>query len=388
MPASGGNAAAAAALPPLAGIKVLDLGAYLAGPFATMLLADLGADVIKVEPPAGDAMRRLERVFAGTQRGKLGVTLKLGAPGAAPALAALVRWADVVHHNIRLPAARKLGVDDAALRNIKPSLVFCHISSYGPAGEQKDWPGFDQLMQAACGWETECGGAGNPPLWLRFGVGDYLAALSSVFAVLLALYRRGDGGEGQSVAASLLGATLPTVAEAVMLADGAVTPVARLDAAQTGVSPDHRLYRCLDGWLAVAALDEGEARALAGLAGAPEKREAWFAALPRVEALGRMRAAGVPAEPALEKQGDTFYDDPGHAAAGLHARYRHAVYGELEQVGAFWDFGDLPLALDRPPPALGEHSRQVWDLLGLEAAQVAALEREGISTPNPSIGYP
>ena len=379
--------ASAAASPPLAGIKVLDLGAYLAGPFATMLLADLGADVIKVEPPTGDAMRRLERVFAGTQRGKLGVTLKLGAPDAAPALAALVRWADVVHHNIRMPAARKLGVDDAALRHINPSLVFCHISSYGPAGERKDWPGFDQLMQAACGWETACGGAGNPPMWLRFGVGDYLAALSSVFAVLLALYRRDDGGEGQSVAASLLGATLPTVAEAVMLAEGTVTPVAPLDAAQTGVSPDHRLYRCRDGWLALAALDEGEARALAGLAGAPAQREAWFAALPRADALARLRAAGVPAEPALEQQGDTFYDDPGHAAAGLHARYRHAVYGELEQVGAFWDFGDLPLALDRAPPALGEHSRQVWDLLGLDAAQVAALERQGLSSsPNPSIG--
>ena len=378
-----------ARLPPLAGIKVLDLGAYLAGPFATMLLADLGAEVIKVEPPAGDAMRRLERVFAGTQRGKLGVTLKLGEPGAAPALAALVRWADVVHHNIRLPAARKLGVDYAALKALNPALVFCHISAYGPAGEQKDWPGFDQLMQAACGWETACGGAGNPPMWLRFGVGDHFAALSSVFAVLLALYRRGDGGEGQMVAASLLGATLPTVAEAVMLADGSVTPVAGLDAAQTGLSPDHRLYRCLDGWLAVAALDAGEAQALAGLAGAPEGREAWFAARRREQVLALLRAARVPAEPALERQGEAFHDDPGHAAAGLHARYRHAVYGELEQIGAFWDFGDLPLTLDRAPPALGEHSRHVWDLLGLDAVQVAALEQQGLSSNmNPSNGYP
>ena len=381
--------ATAAALPPLAGVKVLDLGAYLAGPFATMLLADLGAEVIKVEPPDGDAMRRLERVFAGTQRGKLGVTLKLGEPAAAPALAALVRWADVVHHNIRLPAARKLGVDHAALSAIKPSLVFCHISAYGPAGEQKDWPGFDQLMQAACGWETACGGAGNPPMWLRFGVGDYFAALSSVFAVLLALYRQSEDGQGQMVSASLLGATLPTVAEAVMLADGSVTPIAALDAAQTGVSPDHRLYRCLDGWLAVAALDACEAQALAALAGAPGQREAWFAARRREQALTLLSAARVPAEPALERQGEAFHDDPGHAAAGLHARYRHAVYGELEQVGAFWDFGDLPLTLDRAPPALGQHSRQVWKLLGLDAAQVAALEQQGLSsTLQPSNGHP
>lgn len=369
-------------------MKVLDLGAYLAGPFATMLLADLGAEVIKVEPPAGDAMRRLERIFAGTQRGKLGVALKLGEAGAQEALGELVRWADVVHHNIRLPAARKLGIDHAALSRIKPALVFCHISSYGPEGEQKDWPGFDQLMQAACGWEVECGGKGNPPMWLRFGVGDYLAALSSVFAVLLAHYRRLETGEGQMVASSLLGATLPTVAEAVMLPDGAITAIAHLDAAQTGLSPDHRLYRCSDGWLAVAAFRLQEREALARLAGEmARQREAWFAGQPREPALAALRDAAVPAEPVLESQGEAFLDDPACSAAGLHARYRHAVYGELEQVGAFWDFGDLPLKLDRSPPALGEHSALVWERLGLGPAQIAALERQGLTVlMNPSTG--
>lgn len=367
-------------LPPLAGMKVLDLGAYLAGPFATMLLADLGAEVIKVEPPAGDAMRRLERVFAGTQRGKLGVALKLGEPGAQDALEALVRWADVVHHNIRLPAARKLGIDHPALGRINPSLVYCHISSYGPQGEQKDWPGFDQLMQAACGWEVECGGQGNPPMWLRFGVGDYLAALSSVFAVLLAHYRRLETGEGQATASSLLGATLLTVAESVMLPDGRITPIPHLDSAQTGLSSDHRLYRCLDGWLAVAAVGAQETGGLAGLAGAGEQqREAWFAGQPRERALACLRGAGVPAEPVLEAQGAAFHDDPGCAAAGLHARYPHAVYGELEQVGAYWDFGDLPLTLKRAPPALGEHSREVWERLGLDSGQIATLVDHGLT---------
>lgn len=372
--------AQAVPLPPLAGLKVLDVGAYLAGPFATMLLADLGAEVIKVEPPAGDAMRRLERVFAGTQRGKLGVALKLGESGAQEALEALVRWADVVHHNIRLPAARKLGIDYPALKRINPALVYCHISSYGPAGEQKDWPGFDQLMQAACGWETECGGAGNPPIWLRFGVGDYLAALSSVFAVLLAHYRRLETGEGQATASSLLGATLLTVAESVMLPDGSLTPILHLDSAQTGLSPDHRLYRCLDGWLAVVAVGAQETEGFAAIAGAVEQqREAWFAGQRRERALACLRGAGVPAEPVLEAQGDAFPDDPGCAAAGLHARYPHAVYGELEQVGAYWDFGDLPLRLVRAPPALGEHSREVWERLGLDAGQIAALVHQGLT---------
>ena len=256
---------------PLAGLKVLDLGAYLAGPFACMVLADLGADVIKVEPPAGDAMRRLERAFAGIQRGKRGLALKLGAPQSQPVLAALTQWADVVHHNVRLPAARKLGIAPEQLRANKPELVCVHVSSYGPSGARADWPGFDQLMQAACGWEVESGGAGNPPLWLRFGVGDYLAALASVFATLLALYQRNRSGQGQAVAASLLGAMLMTASEVVVRADGSLTPMAHLDAGQTGLSPTHRLYRCRDGWIAVAALAEGEAQAFQRVAGAAQK---------------------------------------------------------------------------------------------------------------------
>ena len=140
-----------APLPPLHGLKVLDLGAYLAGPFACMLLADLGAEVIKVEAPKGDAMRRLERIFSGTQRGKLGVALQLGDQQTEPAVEALARWADVVHHNMRLPAARKLKVDYESLKVLNPQLVYCHVSAYGPTGPRADWPGFDQLMQASCG---------------------------------------------------------------------------------------------------------------------------------------------------------------------------------------------------------------------------------------------
>lgn len=364
---------------PLTGLRVLDLGAYLAGPFATQLLADLGAEVIKVEPPGGDAMRRLERIFAGTQRGKLGATLKLGDPTAQPALAALVRWADVVHHNVRLPAAHKLGIDYETLKAINPALVYCHISSYGPLGPRKDWPGFDQLMQAACGWEVECGGEGRPPMWLRFGVGDYFAALSSVFALLLAHFQRQITGDGQAVAASLLGATLLTVGEAVMRADGSLSPIDHLDAAQTGVSPDHRLYRCADGWLAVAALRPEEARALAALAG--NDREAWFAAFSRETACECLTAAGVPCEPALENPGLSFLDDDGCRRAGLHAAYPHAVYGHLEQVGAYWNFCDLPLALDRAPPALGEHSHRVWRSVGLDEGQIQSMVAAAVTNP-------
>lgn len=372
------HAASAALRPPLDGLKVLDLGAYLAGPFACMVLADLGADVIKVEPPAGDAMRRLERAFAGTQRGKRGLALKLGAEGSKPVIEALANWADIVHHNVRLPAARKLGIAPNQLRAIKPALVCAHVSSYGPQGPRADWPGFDQLMQAAVGWETESGGEGNPPSWLRFGVGDHLAALSSVFAVLLAHLARMRTGEGQVVASSLLGAMTMTASEAIVIdQEHALTPMAHLDAGQHGIAPTHRLYRCKDGWIAVAALSVAEADTFAYIAG--EEPEATFAALDVAAALAALHAAGVPAEPALEAQSDAFLDSAEHAAAGLHATYGHAVYGSLQQIGALWDFDDLPLVIERAPPALGEHSRELLEMLGFDAQHIDELANQGVT---------
>jgi crotonobetainyl-CoA:carnitine CoA-transferase CaiB-like acyl-CoA transferase len=366
----------AAPLPPLHGIKVLDLGAYLAGPVACMLLADLGAEVIKLEAPSGDAMRRLERVFTGTQRGKLGLALKLGDPQARPVLEALVREADVVHHNMRLPAARKLQVDYATLARLKPDLVYCHVSAYGPQGPRADWPGFDQLMQAACGWEVEQGGVGNPPQWLRFGVGDFFAGLSSLYAVLLALYHRHQTGQGQSVSTSLLGATQLTLAETVAMADGTLTAVDHLDAGQCGLSDHHRLYACREGWVAVAAVAEDEIRAFHALVG--EAPTHWFAAHAQGQALELLLATGVPAEGVRLDQQLAFEHNTEHAAAGLHAHYQHARYGALQQLGAFWDFGDLPLALHRAPPELGQHSREILQRLGLEAQHIQRLASLGV----------
>jgi crotonobetainyl-CoA:carnitine CoA-transferase CaiB-like acyl-CoA transferase len=364
-------------LPPLQGLKVLDLGAYLAGPFACMLLADLGADVIKVEPPSGDAMRRLERTFSGTQRGKRGVALKLGDPATQPVVEALVRWADVVHHNMRLPAAHKLKIDYEHLKALNPTLLYCHVSAYGLQGPRADWPGFDQLMQASAGWETAQGGEGNPPQWLRFGVGDFFAGLSSLYALLLGLYARNRTGRGQMVASSLLGATLLTMAEAVALDDGSIRAVEVLDGAQAGVSVTHRLYLCGDNaWLAVAALEDDEAQRLLTLLGADPG--VWFLTRTRNQAITQLKRHGIAVEAVREAQLDAFLDDPLNAAAGLHAHYPHPIYGHLQQVGAFWDFADLPLALDRAPPALGQHSREVLMQMGFDDVQQQRLIDAGL----------
>jgi crotonobetainyl-CoA:carnitine CoA-transferase CaiB-like acyl-CoA transferase len=177
--------------PPLDGLKVLDFGNFLAGPLAAMLMADLGADVIKLEATTGDMMRHsVERVFSGCQRGKRGIALNLKHPDTRPVVEKLVQWADVVHHNLRYPAARRLRIDYESLKELNPKLIYCHTSSYGPKGPRADWPGFDQLFQASSGWEYEGAGEGNRPMWHRFGMMDHQNALASLTATLLAIYHR------------------------------------------------------------------------------------------------------------------------------------------------------------------------------------------------------
>ncbi|MGI4855381.1 MAG: CoA transferase, partial [Janthinobacterium lividum] len=239
---------------PLTGTKVLDFGSYLAGPLATMLLADLGADVVKVEAIGGEPLRPIEWAFNGCQRGKRGLALDLTHEAAKDVVARLVARTDIVHHNQRMPTAVKLGIDYASLRKINPLLVHTHVSAYGPRGPRKDWPGYDQLFQAASGWELASAGEGNDPNWLRFGMMDHLAALASLLGTVGALYERDRHGDGQAVHASLLGASLFTLATALD-ANDALLPGPRLDDRQMGFSPMQRVYACSDGWIAVSDAD-------------------------------------------------------------------------------------------------------------------------------------
>jgi crotonobetainyl-CoA:carnitine CoA-transferase CaiB-like acyl-CoA transferase len=374
---------------PLEGVRVLDFGAFLAGPYGPMLLADLGAEVVKVESTAGDGMRPVEWAFAGCQRGKRSVALDLKSPAARPALEALVRWADVVHLNLRMPAARRLGLAADDILALNPRAVYCHTSSYGPTGPRADWPGFDQLFQALCGWEVLGAGEGNPPMWHRFGFMDHQCALASVVAVLAALRRRDATGEGQVVAASLLGAGVLTTGEAVRRADGTLNPVATLDADQTGVAPLRRIVACRDGWVAVAG-DEGDD----GNAEPPVELPPGAEVLDTTvdELLAALATAGVPAERVREQQRDPFLDDAANRAAGLVAHLPHADWGALEQLGALWWFGDvdgLALRIDRAPPRLGEHTAAVLAEVGVADDEVRRLVDDGTAValdldPGPS----
>lgn len=357
---------------PLEGLKVLDFGNFLAGPLGPMLMADLGATVVKVEATTGDPMRWADWPFAGCQRGKRAIALDLKSAASRPAVDALLSWADVVHHNLRLPAARRLGLDAASVRAVNPDVIFCHVSSYGPQGPRADWPGYDQLFQASCGWEVMGAGAGNPPMWHRFGFMDHLCAMSSVVGTLIALLHRDLTGRATDVAASLLGAGVLTNSETFRRADGSLAEVPVLDADQTGIGPGERILECADGWIAVAATTAEQVKLLVEVAGAANPDELPVAAAPlrSGDLLAALAAAGVPAQAVRRDQRASFFDDPAHVASGMIATYHHRDWGRFEQPGAMWFFDDQEVRLDRAPAVLGEHTVEVLGEVGLTDDQI------------------
>lgn len=359
---------------PLDGLRVLDLGNFLAGPLGPMLLGDLGADVVKLEATSGDPLRPVEWAFNGCQRSKRGIAVQLKDPRGRAVMERLVGWADVVHHNQRMPAAVKLGFDAESVHRINPAAIYCHVSSYGQTGPRKDWPGYDQLFQAASGWELEGAGQGNPPMWHRFGMMDHLGALASVVATLAALVARDRDGTGAKTAASLLGASIASI-DTFWMNGTPVAPDENLDGSQTGVSETRRLLRAADGWIAVSdpLRDANTLRALAG-----GDIDLWASSLPVADLLAQLAGGSIPASRVMLDHRDTYLANVANRAAKLATTVSHPVYGAFDMLGTAWTFGDLDVAIDRAPPLLGEHSRAVLAEIGVPEAVRNALIADGI----------
>ncbi len=190
---------------PFEGLHVLDLGAFLAGPMGPMLLGDLGAAVIKVEPVTGDPVRGWrDEFYIACNRSKRGIALDITQPEGTEVLRRLVEWADVVHHNVRSKASARLGIDEAGVRAVNPDAVFCHGTAYGTAGPRAAWPGYDSVFQAMSGWNVELAGEGNGPLFNHMGNLDTMTGTASAVATLLALYQRERTGRASAAHFALL----------------------------------------------------------------------------------------------------------------------------------------------------------------------------------------
>ncbi|MCG2621301.1 CoA transferase [Arthrobacter sp. I2-34] len=244
---------------PLSGIRVLDLGSYVAGPFTSRLLADLGATVIKVEGLGGDPNRGLQRHFLACQAGKQDMVIDLKSAAGAGVMQRLLASTDVVTHNFRLGVAERLGLAPEDIRRRQPQALTLHTMSFGPEGPRAKDPGFDMVIQAMVGLERRAGGPGNDPLWYRTPYLDYVTGTLGAVGVLMAIYEQKATGSASDVWVSLLNAGMFLMSDLERGLDGGFRGIPELDAERLGTHPAERLYRTADGWIAVVARNEQSA---------------------------------------------------------------------------------------------------------------------------------
>jgi len=396
----------------LGNVRVLDFGQYLAGPFAPMILGDLGADVVKIEPVAGDGMRSAGKPFIGCQRGKRSLALDLKQPPGLDVARRLITAADVVHHNMTRGVATRLGIDYRACQELRRDIVYCNTYAYGLADPLGRFGGLDPLYQASAGIEYEAGATpdGNPPLYLRFGMCDTSNAMLSAVGVLIALLHRQRTGEGQELWTSLHDGGVLFSSDMWLGPDGEPWARPHLDRGQHGTGPLYRLYRTQDdGWICIAAPREDQWRALCEVLGTPQlpddprfataagrraNRDALedtlqgaFLARTALQWTRALDDVGVPNEIPLDTlEGSAVLHDADNERLGLVAEYGHPVLGRLRQFGRLIAFSDTPGRIAGPPPLVGQHGRDILHEAGYRDDDIDALVGQGVVYV-PDAGY-
>ena len=370
---------------PLHGIRVIELARILAGPWAGQTLADLGADVIKVEAPEGDDTRRWgppfidndgeqsAAYFHATNRGKRGITCDFRTKEGQETVRRLVAEADVVIENFKLGGLAKYGLDYESLRKVNPRLVYCSITGFGQTGPYAARAGYDFIIQGMAGIMSVTGEPDGQPQKAGVAVADVFTGVYATTAILAALVQRGRTGEGQHIDMALMDVATAIMANQSLnyLATG-VAPQ-KMGNAHPNLAP-YAVFDCSDGWIILATGNDGQYRKLCGILGLPELAEApdFLTNADRVtnraeltrlltnatitfskaELLAACEAEGVPAGP-INNMAEVFAD-PQIVARGMQI----APEG-IPGVRSPFVFSAAELALDRPSPRLGQHQAEI-----------------------------
>ena len=378
-------------------MKVTDLASYLAGGYCSTLLADLGANVIKLEPPTGDPFRMMSGAFQAWNRGKRSIAVDLRTDEGKEILHSLVGASDVAVENYRPGISQKLGADYETLRGINPALIYCSVSGYGQTGPYAQKPAFDPVLQARSGAMKHQGGAGNPPAHLAVPTSDYGAAMLGAYGIAMALYARVRTGRGQRVETSLLNATMCLQSGRFILSPERNDETAWIDS--LGPSPTYRLYQTTDRWIFLGVTSEDTWRRLLraidreDLATDPRfssanKRsqaaseligilEEVFAADVSITWLDRLEAAGVPCAPANHL--DDLFDHPQLLGNGLVVQHESPDLGPVKQIGVPIKLSRTPGIAQRPAPALGQHTNEILTEIGYSPEEIEALRDKKVA---------
>jgi crotonobetainyl-CoA:carnitine CoA-transferase CaiB-like acyl-CoA transferase len=392
--------------PPLKGIRVLDLSRVLAGPFCSMNLSDLGAEVIKIEYPGrGDDTRGyppfingVSSYYLSLNRGKKSITLNLKKDEAVKIVHELAADCDIVVENFRPGVTERLNVDYETLREINPEIIYCSISSFGQTGPYAQWPGYDLIIQGMSGLMGITGEPDRPPMRVGVAVEDINAGLHGVISILAALRVRDKTGVGQYIDLSMLdaGVTWMTYVAGNYFATGKVSE--RMGGAHPSIVP-YQAFRTGDNkYILIAAGNDRlfailcKELSLEHLIDDPayltnddrvENRERLISILqealltkPRDVWLEGLREKGFPCGPVYSV--DEVFSDPQIHHRNMLIEMDHPSAGKIKQIGTPFKFSKSGVGLSTPPPMLSEHTHDILEELGYTDEEIDELKDRGV----------